>query len=77
MLFSPSRFSSGCLRSDCWELAEVPITPGGRRRSRPKVQPAIPRIGAPFMNDDHFPIDDRLSGKIEGASNHREAVRPV
>ena len=45
-----------------WELAEVPITPGGRRRSRPtdpvyprQVQPAIPRIGAPFMNDDHFP----------------------
>src|SRR5687768_12598286 len=29
------------------------------------------------MDDDHFPIDDRLAGKIEGTGNHRKALRPV
>ena len=35
------------------------------------------KIGAAFMGDDHFPVDDGFSGDIKCAGNHREPLGPV
>src|SRR3954463_554305 len=34
-------------------------------------------VGSLAMDDDHLPVDDRLTRNIEGAGNDREPVDPV
>jgi hypothetical protein len=35
------------------------------------------KIGAAFVDDDYFAIDDRLSGNVEGACDQGKTFRPV
>src|SRR4051794_24650273 len=57
-----------------------PIT-GDRRRTNEPVRVASAQVrlelgeaGPPPMDDDHLPVDDRLTRDVEGAGNDRETI---
>jgi hypothetical protein len=53
-------------------IVDEPVLP-----SRGEFGLQFGEIGTPFMDHDHFPVDDGLAGNIERAGNNREALGPV
>src|SRR5438552_10873484 len=73
------------LAFDLRSSAEVSVAPEEVERvvdhsilpARGKFGLKFRKVGAAFMDYDYLPIDDGVTGNVEGASNDREPFSPV
>ena len=67
------------------KLAEIAVSPEQIERvidqpvlsARGEFGLELGEIGAALMDDDHFPVEDRLIGDIQRAGDHGKPLRPV
>jgi hypothetical protein len=79
------QFGQRLLSFDLREFSEITITPQKIEgvinqpvlMARGELSLKFRKICATFVDNDHFAIDDRLAGKIEGAGDQGKPFRPV
>src|SRR5258705_13932178 len=85
MSFSPSRSESIRLRSTWGSLTLIAVSPEKIEGvvdelilfARGEFGLEFGEIGAALMDDDHFPVEDRLAGDVQRAGDHGETLSPV